>query len=191
MLFSGLDCTLHAGRWLYLAGANGAGKTSLLRMVCGLSPVEAGQIRWNDIPIGQQAQAYRRELFYLGHLNALQESLSVLENLTFLSLLAGTRPTSATLLAALARFGLHSRQHQLVRHLSQGQKRRVALARLLLTDARLWLLDEPFVAMDADGIDLLAGLIAAHLQAGGLAVLTSHQTVDIGGIPAQRLELVA
>ena len=190
-LFHGVNCVLAGGRWLYVSGANGVGKTSLLRMVCGLAPIESGQILWNGTPIHTQRDAFYQDLFYLGHANALQESMTVIENLRFRCALAGSALDKVAAPEVLARFGLKGRQDQLVRHLSQGLKRRVALSRLALTPARLWVLDEPFVAMDEAGVRLLAGLIAAHLGRGGLAVLTSHQQVDIGTIPAQMLELGA
>jgi heme exporter protein A len=172
-----------------VVGANGVGKTSLLRMVCGLSPIDAGDILWNGIPIQDQRDAYHQDLCYLGHLNALQESMTVHENLNFTAALAGHALHKPAANEVLARFGIPGRGHQLVRHLSQGQKRRVALCRLALSPARLWVLDEPFVAMDDTGVRMLADLIDAHLVQGGLAVLTSHQRVDIGQRPPQRLEL--
>ena len=182
---------LEAGRWLYVAGANGVGKTSLLRMVCGLAPVESGQILWNDQPIQTQRDAYRQDLCYLGHLNALQESMTVNENLIFTAALGGVAPEPGQIDSVLTHFGVRGRGAQLVRHLSQGQKRRVALSRLALSQARLWVLDEPFVAMDEAGVRMLADLIAAHLAKGGLTVLTSHQVVPIGNIAPQMLELLA
>lgn len=188
-LFQDVDCILEAGRWLYVAGANGVGKTSLLRMVCGLAPIESGQILWNGVPIHAQRETYRQDLCYLGHLNALQESLTVKENLLFIAALGGFAPTTTQIQEVLARFGVRGRDQQLVRHLSQGQKRRVALSRLALSPARLWVLDEPFVAMDETGVRMLADLIATHLTVGGMAVLTSHQQVAIGSMPAQLLEL--
>lgn len=167
------------------------GKTSLLRMVCGLAPIEAGDILWNGTPIHAQREAYRQDLCYLGHLNALQESMTVDENLAFMTALGGIAPDRAQTQEVLAQFGLRGRSKQLVRHLSQGQKRRVALSRLVLSPAKLWVLDEPYVAMDEGGIKLLADLLANHLADGGLAVLTSHQRVAIDNVPAQLLELQA
>lgn len=190
-LFQGIDCTLESGRWLHVVGANGVGKTSLLRMVCGLAPIDSGDILWNGTSISTNPQAYRRDLCYLGHLNALQESMTVHENLAFSSALGGFLPDAAQIADLLHRFGVGGRAQQLVRYLSQGQKRRVALSRLALSPARLWVLDEPFVAMDEAGIRMLADLIAQHLSAGGMTVLTSHQQVDIGAMPAQILELKA
>jgi heme exporter protein A len=190
-LFRDIDCEVSAGQWLYVTGANGVGKTSLLRMVCGLASVEAGQILWNGTPIQQQADLYRQDLCYLGHLNALQESMTVDENLRFTSALGGLAPEREQRLQVLAHFGLRGRSQQLVRHLSQGQKRRVALSRLVLNPAKLWVLDEPYVAMDESGINLLADLIGDHIEAGGLVVLTSHQKVPIRDLPAKMLELKA
>lgn len=190
-LFQGVDCTVQSGRWLHIVGANGVGKTSLLRMVCGLAPIDSGEILWNGLSIGSSPEAYRRDLCYLGHLNALQESMTIQENLKFSSALSGFTPETTHINAILHSFGVGGRGQQLVRHLSQGQKRRVALSRLALSRAPLWVLDEPFVAMDHAGIRLLADLIAQHLSTGGIAVLTSHQDVNIGAIPAQILELKA
>lgn len=172
-----------------MAGANGAGKTSLLRMLCGLAPVESGNILWCGVPIHTQSPAYRQDLCYLGHHNALQESMSAHENLEYAAALRGLTLDAGQSQALLARFGVAGRGKQLVRHMSQGQKRRVALCRLALSPARLWVLDEPFVAMDEAGVCLLARLIAEHLTQGGMAVLTSHQQVAIGNMAAQRLEL--
>lgn len=188
-LFEGIDCTLTEGAWLYVAGANGVGKTSLLRMVCGLAPIESGDILWKNESIQGRNDVFQRDLRFLGHLNALQDSMTVTENLDFTCALSGTAHSPASRKEVLQRFGLKGRENQLARHLSQGQKRRVALARLALSPAKLWVLDEPYVAMDESGVRLLADLIADHLDHGGMAVLTSHQTVPIGHIPAQILEL--
>ena len=189
LLFDGLGFRLDSGQLLHLRGANGAGKTSLLRLLCGLSRPEAGQILWNATPIDVQAEVFRQNLFYLGHHNALQEALTVDDNLAFYAALAGAEPNAADTGSALERMGLRGCQRRLVRHLSQGQKRRVALSRLMLNRASLWVLDEPFVALDQNSITLLAGVIAVHLQVGGMAVLTSHQQVDIPGATVQALEL--
>ena len=188
-LFQGIDCTLSEGAWLYVAGANGVGKTSLLRMVCGLAPIESGDILWKNESIKHRNDTFQRDLRFLGHLNALQDSMTVAENLDFTCALSGAAPSPQQRKEVLHRFGLKGRENQLARYLSQGQKRRVALSRLALSPAKLWVLDEPFVAMDESGVGMLAELIADHLRQGGMAVLTSHQTVPIGNIPAQVLEL--
>lgn len=190
-LFQGIHCVLQSGCWLHVVGANGIGKTSLLRMLCGLAPIESGDILWNDQSIRTQRQAFEQDLCYLGHLNGLQESMTVNENLAFATALRGMAHDASRTPAILARFGVPGRGEHLVRHLSQGQKRRVALARLALSSARLWVLDEPFVAMDDKGIRMLTELIGEHLESGGMAVLTSHQPVEIGNVPVQTLELRA
>ncbi len=189
-LFDQVGFRLDRGAVLHLRGANGAGKTSLLRILCGFSPPEAGLITWNGVAVGELGGDWRRDLFYLGHSSALQESLTVAENLAFTSTLAGEPAGLVEIAAALLRFGLKGLHSRLVRQLSQGQKRRVALARLLLSKAPLWILDEPFVALDVAAVNLLSGIIAEHLERGGLAILTSHQPVEIGSFAVQELELV-
>lgn len=190
-LFQDVDCTVPSGTWLYVAGPNGVGKTSLLRMLCGLAPVERGEILWGGTSIDADREGFRRDMRYLGHLNALQDSMTVAENLDFACALSGAAPPAARRKEVLQQFGLKGRENQLARYLSQGQKRRVALSRLALSPAKLWVLDEPFVAMDESGVRLLADMIAAHLHTGGSAVVTSHQTVPIGELLPQVLELGA
>jgi heme exporter protein A len=190
-LFAGVGFCLGAGELLYLQGPNGAGKTSLLRMLCGLLPPEAGEIRWRGQMIGRLGEAYRRELCFLGHKDAIKEELTPLENLTISSRLSGLPLDTARALDALARLGLAGREDLACRLLSRGQKRRVALARLAVDRRSLWLLDEPFVALDPAAVDGVAALIGAHLQGGGLAVLTTHQPVDIAAAAIRRLTLAS
>ena len=174
---------------LYLQGKNGTGKTSLLRMLCGLLPAEAGDIRWRGQSIGKLGEDYRRELCFLGHHNAIKEELTPLENLTASARLADEPLDEGAALDALETLGLAGREDLACRYLSQGQKRRVALARLVNERRALWLLDEPFVALDTAAVDLVAGLIGAHLQRGGLAVMTTHQPVDIPAGTVRQLVL--
>lgn len=176
-LFSGLGFRLEAGELLFLQGRNGAGKTSLLRMLIGLLPPEAGKIRWRGQAIG--SDEFRADLCYLGHLNAIKEELTPLENLLGSARLADESLSEEEALDALAQVGLAGREDLACKYLSQGQKRRVALARLVKERRPLWILDEPFVALDTAAVDWLAGLIGGHLQRGGLAVMTTHQPVDI------------
>lgn len=190
-LFSDLSFTLEAGMCLQVEGGNGAGKTSLLRLLCGLSPPAEGEIRWQGRNITTLGDAYRRKGLYLGHHNAIKEDLSALENLQSSAALAGTRLNESTAFDLLQRAGLKGREELAVRHLSQGQKRRVALARLLWSPAPLWILDEPFVALDVAAVDWLANIIGAHLSQGGMAVLTSHQEVRILGGKTQHLKIGA
>ena len=185
-LFSGVGFRLGDGELMYLQGRNGTGKTSLLRVLCGLLPPAGGEICWRGQPIKRLGEDYRRELCFLGHHNAIKEELTPLENLSISAALAATPLDTEQALDALAQLGLAGREDLPCRYLSQGQKRRVALSRLVFDRRPLWLLDEPFVALDTAAVELVAGLIGAHLQRGGLAVLTTHQPVEIvGGITRQ------
>ncbi len=178
-LFEGVGFRLDSGEMLYLQGKNGSGKTSLLRILCCLSHPAAGEIRWRGERVGKLGEDYRRELCYLGHPNAIKEELTPLENLLASARLADEVLDVGSALDALERVGLGGREDLACRYLSQGQKRRVALARLVNERRVLWILDEPYVALDAAAIELVAGLIGAHLQRGGLAVLTTHQAVEV------------
>jgi heme exporter protein A len=188
-LFAGLGFRLEAGELLYLQGRNGAGKTSLLRMIIGLLPPETGEIRWRGEPILRAGESFRADLCYLGHLNAIKEELTPLENLLAAARLAGEDLSEDDALDALEQVGLAGREDLACKYLSQGQKRRVALARLVKERRPLWVLDEPFVALDVAAVDWLAGLISAHLQRGGLAVMTTHQRVDIPAGTIRELRL--
>ena len=190
-LFSGLGFALEAGAWIYLTGENGSGKTSLLRMLVGLSPPEAGEIRWQGVGIARLGDDYRKAVTYLGHHNAIKEELTARENLITGAALSGVNLDADRADALLARVGLAGREELPVRFLSQGQKRRVALSRLLWSEAPLWILDEPFVALDAAAVAWLAEALALHLAAGGMAILTSHQEVEIAGSTMQTLRLAA
>lgn len=176
-LFADVSFELQAGQALHLEGDNGVGKTSLLRIVCGLSPADAGEVCWHDKTIQHNAPAFRSALFYLGHGLSLKEELTALENLMSDAAVSGRSLSEAQALVALARMGLRGREHLPLRVMSQGQKRRTALARLLASQAPLWVLDEPFVALDAKAVDGLRGLLAEHVVNGGMVLFTSHQPV--------------
>ena len=179
-LFTGLSLQLDAGQWLYLQGENGAGKTSLLRILAGLALPAAGVVHWQAIPISQQRTNYHTDMLYLGHHASLKEDLTLTENLRSLMAMDGLKVSDAAIRDALNRMGLAKRQHLPARALSAGQKRRGLLARLHLRPARLWLLDEPFNALDAHAIVNLQNCLKAHLRDGGMIVLTSHQAPDLG-----------
>lgn len=180
-LFAKLDLAVGAGEWLHVRGENGAGKTSLLRLLAGLSQPAEGEIRWCGQSIKQSDSPYRQNLLFFGHHGALKEDLTAMENLGFSAAMDGVTFQEAGALAALYKFGLKGREELPVRVLSAGQKRRVMLARLTIRKARLWVLDEPFTALDVKAVDLLANLISEHVAGGGMAVLTSHQTMPIPG----------
>lgn len=180
-LFAKLDLTVEAGEWLHVRGENGAGKTSLLRLLAGLSQPAEGEIRWCGKPIRHPDAQYREDLLFFGHHGALKEDLTALENLAFAAAMDGADLPEASALSALFRFGLKGREDLPVRVLSAGQKRRVMLARLVTRQARLWVLDEPFTALDVKAVDMLSVLISEHVAGGGMAILTSHQTLPIPG----------
>jgi heme exporter protein A len=179
-LFSGLSFALKPAEILHLEGANGSGKTSLLRIVLGLAPPESGEVRWRDAPIRSLGEEYRRELAWCGHSIALKDDLSAVENMQAAAAVAGRSMDRGAAFAALRRAGIAAATAELpARSLSQGQQRRVALARLPQSGAKLWALDEPFAALDADGVEWLRGEIEAHAAAGGLAIVTSHQPLPV------------
>ena len=175
LLFKGLNISVHAGQIIWLRGNNGSGKTSLLRLLAGLSPPEAGSLRWGGAELKNMRTAYNASLAYVAHGNALKDDLTSTEALGFMASLHGQGAAPQALHAALQQLGMHSRRNAAVRTLSQGQRRRVALARLaLLPTKALWLLDEPYDALDDEGCAVLDRLLTAHAQAGGSVVLTSH-----------------
>lgn len=178
-LFADVSLSLAPGQALHLEGDNGVGKTSLLRIVCGLAPADEGEVCWQDKPIQQNAFAFRSSLFYLGHGLSLKEELTALENLMSDAAVSGRSLSQPQALLALARMGLRGREHLPLRVMSQGQKRRTALARLLASQAPLWVLDEPFVALDVKAVDGLRGLLAEHVTNGGMVLFTSHQPVAL------------
>ena len=178
-LFGDLSFSVEPGGWLHVTGENGAGKTTLLRTLVGLSPADSGEIRWDGVPVRDHRDEFHKLLIYLGHQAALKDELSPLENLQLALALEGQPIKEAEALAALDTMGLRGREDLPARYLSAGQKRRVLLARLLLRRAPLWVLDEPFNALDKAAVELLGVLLEAHLERGGMVVLTSHQPVPM------------
>ena len=189
-LFANLSLQLNPGELLRVRGANGAGKTSLLRIICGLMLPTHGQVLWHDRPLTSQREEFGRNLVYLGHAAALKDELSSLENLLDACALGGHTPSLPTAMAALKGAGLRGHEHTAARRLSQGQRRRSALSRLALSQsALLWVLDEPFNALDTAATEWLAGLIDAHLGNAGVVVLTSHQDIPINSVNQKNLAL--
>jgi heme exporter protein A len=182
VLFSGLRFAAAPGQLLRVTGANGAGKTTLLRMLVGLSSPTGGRVLWRGEPLRGQREGFHRELAWLGHAAQLKDELSALENLQAIATLGGDTLSAREAVAALAEAGLSGRERLPARVLSAGQRRRVALARLVFCGHRpLWVLDEPFNALDTAATDWLAGLVQTRLASGGIVVLTSHQAVPVDG----------
>lgn len=198
-LFEGLNQALNAGELLHVAGSNGSGKTTLLRTLCGLSRPAVGDIRWRGRSIRDLGDEYRRDVAYIGHLDGNQGELTPIENLQAYGCLAGGASSSAAPpqparvtveeQEALERMGIAAYRSFPSKILSQGQKRRLALARLLVVQKPLWILDEPFTALDVRSCQLIIELLAAHLAAGGLAVLSSHQSFDMPQGVRRRIDL--
>ncbi|MEP6942943.1 MAG: cytochrome c biogenesis heme-transporting ATPase CcmA [Betaproteobacteria bacterium] len=185
-LFAGVGFTLHAGEALHVTGANGSGKTTLLRMVCGLTRPAQGTLAWRG---ADGAAALRECTLYVGHASALKDDLTAEQNLHSLSTLHGETADERAVQRALAEWNLDAQRALPARALSQGQRRRVALARLRLTPRELWVLDEPTSALDAAGVDLLREHLRSHAARGGLAIIASHDTRSADGAGIRELRL--
>ena len=181
-LFSGIDFQVLPGQCLHIRGENGVGKTSLLRLLTGLASPESGEVLWNGHSIKKNVSEYHSKLLFLGPRDALKEDLSAIENLRMYAATDGITLSEQDAFASLWRFGLKGREDLPVNCLSAGQKKRVLMARMLTRRAQIWILDEPFNALDAHAAAELQGLIAEHLQHDGLVVLTSHQPLTIDGL---------
>lgn len=190
-LFSNVNFSVEPGTFLQLTGPNGSGKTSLLRIICGLMPPESGEVLWNGANIRSLAEEYFSNLTYLGHRSAVKEELSSVENLRISSGLAGTELTRDEAYAALERMGLKGREELAARLLSEGQRRRSALARLLTCRTKLWVLDEVLTALDKAATGLISRVLEEHLREGGIAVVATHQEIHITAGSFQRLELAS
>ncbi|WP_077768616.1 cytochrome c biogenesis heme-transporting ATPase CcmA [Escherichia coli] len=184
-LFSGLSFTLNAGEWVQITGSNGAGKTTLLRLLTGLSRPDAGDVLWQGQPLHQVRDSYHQNLLWIGHQPGIKTRLTALENLHFYHRDGDT----AQCLEALAQAGLAGFEDIPVNQLSAGQQRRVALARLWLTRATLWILDEPFTAIDVNGVDRLTQRMAQHTEQGGIVILTTHQQLNVAESKIRRISL--
>jgi heme exporter protein A len=189
-LFGNLSLALTPGTLLLVTGSNGSGKTSLLRALCGLLLPSAGEVRWQNENIRSLREEYWRHLVYIGHSNALKDELSAAENLGVLCALSGVHTGTEQQRRALADFGLAGRERLPAKALSQGQRRRTALARLSLCSALpLWILDEPFAALDNAAVSHMQSVVGAHLADGGMVVMTTHQEVPIAAPAMRELQL--
>ena len=179
ILFRDLSFSVKEREMLYVRGENGSGKTSLLRILCGLmAPVE-GEIRWNGEDVKKLGEEFNRDLLYLGHRLGIKADLTAVENLLVNSSLAGHPVTEDEAWDALGEIGLKGREDLPTKVLSQGQQRRVALARLLVSKAKLWILDEPFTALDVKAVAQLQDVLARHLEKDGIIILTTHQDFSV------------
>lgn len=187
-LFAGLNMRVGAGEVWQVEGPNGSGKSSLLRILTGLLPASSGQVFFQDQPIAECREAFYAALLFIGHKAGVKAELTAIENLAFYAAVQG-QPLEQTPYDLLEKVGLVGLEDIPAQRLSAGQQRRIALARLWLTQAPLWILDEPFTALDVSGIALLEARFAEHVAAGGAIILTSHQAIDSTRLPLQRVQL--
>lgn len=179
-LFEELNLEIKPGSILRISGDNGSGKSSLLRILCGLLTPHAGKVFWGSDPITEDRDQFHGELIYLGHIPALKADFSAIENLMSLALLGGQSISNEEAKNALREAGLDRQAHRFIRTLSQGQKQRIALSRLLLPQPKsIWILDEPFNALDRDANRALQNLLINHVNRGGIVALSSHQDLQI------------
>ena len=191
-LFEGLALQLNGGELLHVAGSNGSGKTTLLRTICGLSRPATGEIRWRGESVRALGDEYRQNLAYVGHNDGVQGELTLAENLrAHLCLTGGSTSAGDVVQDALERLGLAAYRSFPAKILSQGQRRRLALARLLVAAKPFWILDEPFTALDVRSCRLVSELLAQHLIHGGMAAISSHQDFEISGVALNRIDLDA
>ena len=176
-LFKGLEFALGQGELLLLEGQNGSGKTSLMRAIAGMLTLETGEVLWNDVPVTQQRQEFHGALVWLAHRTGLKGDLTLVENLRFEGALRRQANVDPT--AVFDRLGISRLRRLPLRALSAGQQRRVALARMLMADVPLWLMDEPFTNLDREGRQLVMELTEEHLGRGGMCVMAAHQNVEV------------
>ena len=186
-LFENLDFSLGSGQMLLLEGRNGCGKTSLLRILCGIRLQDDGEILWGGQNSEKLGPAFHEHIVYVGHHDGMKRDLTPRENLRFARSLG--RPSSMGIDDALDRMNLYGFEDVITRGLSAGQQRRLALSRLLVTDAELWVLDEPFTSLDVRGIDLFESIMGEHIDNGGMIVMTSHHSLTHDYPRVERINL--
>jgi len=190
-LFSDVNFTLSSGSYLQVQGPNGSGKTSLLRLICGLLAPSEGHIRWQGANIGSLGEDYFTSLSYVGHRNGLKEELTPIENLRVTSGLSGTQLSQQEATSILGKIGLSGRDHLPARLLSEGQRRRTALARLMTCETSLWVLDEVLTSLDSSAVRFVTSLLEEHLNKGGIAVVATHHELDLSANSYQQLNLAS
>ena len=188
-LFSALNFNVQPGELLHLKGHNGSGKTSLLRILSGLMLQAEGEVRWNGENIRKLRDEFQSELLYIGHLPGIKGDLTALENLRVNNAMGGNTISEDIAWEALGKIGLKGREDLPARVLSQGQQRRVALARMLVSKAKLWILDEPFTALDVKAVAMLQNVLQEHVKNGGMIILTTHQNFSVASIEVRELHL--
>lgn len=188
-LFTGLNFTIEPGDFVELRGPNGSGKTSLLRIVCGLASPAEGEVRWNGKNTRTLREEYFAEVAYLGHQNGVKDELTAVENLRMSAAVCGQRLETSDAQDLLTRIGLENQSHLPARSLSAGQRRRLALARFLASRAKLWVLDEIMTSLDDAGMRLSQQLMSDHLQQGGMAIIATHQDLIVKSRAAKRILL--
>ena len=188
-LFRGLDFAVSPGTFVQLTGPNGSGKTSLLRILCGLLAPAEGQVKWSGANIRSLGEEYFTAVTYLGHRHGVKDELSAVENLRISNALNGIELSKERARDVLEQMGLAGRELLPARLLSEGQRRRVALARLLVCNTKLWLLDEVMTSLDKGAVALVRSLIENHLAGGGIAIVATHQELELSAPQTKRLEL--
>lgn len=190
VLFESLSFTIEGGELVQIEGRNGTGKTTLLRIVTGLGDRDDGEIFWNNESIESNRDAYHQDLLFLGHQTGIKRELTAYENLRFYISIHSKKPADKeTIYNALVKVGLAGREDVPVAQLSAGQQRRVALARLWLSDHKLWILDEPLTAIDKQGVKVLEALFLKHAERGGIVVLTTHQDMFADNPKLRKIKL--
>ncbi|HBB97972.1 MAG TPA: heme ABC transporter ATP-binding protein CcmA [Blastocatellia bacterium] len=188
-LFKELSFSAESGELVELRGPNGSGKTSLLRILCGLAMPAAGEVRWNGTRIRSLGEEYRGSVAYLGHQNAVKDELTAIENLRISSAVCGSALDKKEAQEILKRVGLTQQQNLPARVLSAGQRRRLAMTRLLTSKARLWILDEVLTSLDDAAMNLSREFISEHLKQDGIAIVATHQDLSLAAPRFQRLQL--
>lgn len=181
-LFNGMNFSVHSGQLLLVQGGNGRGKTSLLRLLCGLAHPLEGEVRWRGLSIRQEREVFHREMAYIGHVNGIKDELTPVENLRLAAGLAGRDLDTRVAEESLVQLGLSRCLDLPSRVLSFGQRRRTALAGLLTAGALLWILDEPLTGLDVHGVALVEDLLRTHVSQGGMVVMTTHQPLALEGV---------